>query len=551
MSDWDHSENFYSILNVSREATDEELKNAYRRMCVMYHPDKHHDEASKKEAERLFAKIHSAYSTLIDPHRRVLYNLHGAKAFTSGVELAPYYTTLAEMKADFEMKKKLMEEERQMAIANAQVKMIAEVDATALLREKEYEGDSTLYSLLMDVELTALSVSQSIETPLTERSSLGVSGALVSKNGRGSGNCTMTLSHRHSDSTQMEATVGFGGGRTVMLKLTRSLAAGIVAIFDATAQEVDMGNAIGIGFGCSAALYRNLGTHAFGLLKWQVGMDSHMATRVHYARENFNVSGAIKLGEQNDSIGVTVKRNITDSTIATGSIGMDLDEVRFAIGISHELASKTSFGISLRLGLSSGVTVRFRYSRRQQEYTVPVRVSEALTVESIVWASIVPVALYVAVRKFIILPYYQAEEKSRLAEQRRKNMVVVAEKKREALAAVRLMQQAVARKVEAEKRVNGLVITSALYGRLVASNTSDDANVEPPVDVTIPLQCLVKDSQLRLHASSKASIVGFYDPCPDEPKQLRVRYEFKGNLHEVTIDDHEELKIPLRKHALA
>jgi DnaJ family protein C protein 11 len=150
----------------------------------------------------------------------------------------------------------------------------------------------------------------------------------------------------------------------------------------------------------------------------------------------------------------------------------------------------------------------------------------------------------------VIDPYIVAEETSRLAEQRRRNTVLIAEKKREAMAAVKLMQQAVERKIEAEKKVQGLVIVSALYGQLVAPNGRDDSSVEPPADVTIPLQCLVKDSQLRLHAASKASIVGFYDPCPDEPKQLRIRYEFRGTMHEVTIDDHDELKAPLRKHAL-
>lgn len=66
----------------------------------------------------------------------------------------------------------------------------------------------------------------------------------------------------------------------------------------------------------------------------------------------------------------------------------------------------------------------------------------------------------------------------------------------------------------------------------------------------MPLQCLVKDSALRLQASSKAVLTGFYDPCPGERKQLRVRYRCMGALHEVTVGDVDELKIPQRKHKL-
>ncbi len=43
---------------------------------------------------------------------------------------------------------------------------------------------------------------------------------------------------------------------------------------------------------------------------------------------------------------------------------------------------------------------------------------------------------------------------------------------------------------------------------------------------------------------------GFYDPCPGDEKQLRIRYLFKDKMHHVTINDNDELVIPLKGTAL-
>lgn len=43
------------------QASQEELKAAYRRLCMLYHPDKHRDPELKTQAEQLFNLIHQAY----------------------------------------------------------------------------------------------------------------------------------------------------------------------------------------------------------------------------------------------------------------------------------------------------------------------------------------------------------------------------------------------------------------------------------------------------------------------------------------------------------
>ncbi len=64
--------NFYEILGVSEDATEEEIKSAFKRLARKYHPDV--ARMDKKEAEEMFKKIASAYDILSDETRRRIYD---------------------------------------------------------------------------------------------------------------------------------------------------------------------------------------------------------------------------------------------------------------------------------------------------------------------------------------------------------------------------------------------------------------------------------------------------------------------------------------------
>jgi DnaJ-class molecular chaperone len=72
---------FYEILGVSKNATSEELKKAYRQNALKWHPDKHVGE-EKKNAEAKFKEINQAYEVLRDPQKRQTYDQMGHSAYS-------------------------------------------------------------------------------------------------------------------------------------------------------------------------------------------------------------------------------------------------------------------------------------------------------------------------------------------------------------------------------------------------------------------------------------------------------------------------------------
>src|SRR5436309_15613452 len=72
---------YYEVLGVGRSATEEEVKRAYRKLAVQFHPDKNPDDP---HAEEKFKEIGEAYDVLMDADKRAAYDRFGHAAFSQG-----------------------------------------------------------------------------------------------------------------------------------------------------------------------------------------------------------------------------------------------------------------------------------------------------------------------------------------------------------------------------------------------------------------------------------------------------------------------------------
>lgn len=73
---------YYDILGISKNAPADEIKKAYRKAALEWHPDRHKDD--KETAEKKFKEINEAYQVLGDPQKKSAYDQFGHAAFTPG-----------------------------------------------------------------------------------------------------------------------------------------------------------------------------------------------------------------------------------------------------------------------------------------------------------------------------------------------------------------------------------------------------------------------------------------------------------------------------------
>ncbi|XP_029930097.1 dnaJ homolog subfamily B member 6-like isoform X2 [Myripristis murdjan] len=73
---------YYQILGVRRDASAEDIKKAYRKLALKWHPDKNPD--NKEEAEKKFKELSEAYEVLSDANKRSIYDRYGKEGLTGG-----------------------------------------------------------------------------------------------------------------------------------------------------------------------------------------------------------------------------------------------------------------------------------------------------------------------------------------------------------------------------------------------------------------------------------------------------------------------------------
>ncbi|XP_053431466.1 dnaJ homolog subfamily C member 11 isoform X1 [Nycticebus coucang] len=544
------NEDYYSLLNVRREASSEELKAAYRRLCMLYHPDKHRDPELKSQAERLFNLVHQAYEVLSDPQTRAIYDIYGKRGLEmEGWEVVERRRTPAEIREEFERLQREREERRLQQRTNPKGTISVGVDATDLFDRYDEEYEDVSGSGLPQIEINKMHISQSIEAPLTATDTAILSGSLSTQNGNGGGSINFALRRVTSAKGWGELEFGAGDlqGPLFGLKLFRNLTPRCFVTTNCALQF----SSRGIRPGLTTVLARNLDKNTVGYLQWRWGIQSAMNTSIVRDTKTSHFTVALQLGIPHSFALISYQHKFQDDdqTRVKGSLKAGFFGTVVEYGAERKISRHSVLGAAVSVGVPQGVSLKVKLNRASQTYFFPIHLTDQLLPSAVFYATVGPLVVYFAMHRLIIKPYLRAQKEKDLEKQRESAATDILQKKQEAEAAVRLMQESVRRIIEAEESRMGLIILNAWYGKFVNDKSKKSEKVKV-IDVTVPLQCLVKDSKLILTEASKAGLPGFYDPCVGEEKNLKVLYQFRGVLHQVMVLDSEALRIPKQSHRI-
>lgn len=136
---------YYEILGVPRDASPEEIKKAFRKLALKYHPDRN---PGNKEAEEKFKEINEAYACLSDPVKRQQYDQFGTTTFAEGPGFGPFTSTFGDIFED------IFEDFFGVF--------------TGRRTQRPVKGDDLRYNLLITLQEAAFGTEKIIEIPKTE-----------------------------------------------------------------------------------------------------------------------------------------------------------------------------------------------------------------------------------------------------------------------------------------------------------------------------------------------------------------------------------------------
>ncbi|VFR01256.1 unnamed protein product [Cuscuta campestris] len=117
---------YYNILKVNRNASDDDLRKAYRRLAMIWHPDKN-PGPKKHEAETKFKQVSEAYDVLSDPQKRQIYDLYGEEALKSGQAPAVENTVMCSLEDLYKGAKKKMKVSKTIQDVSGMPRIVEEI----------------------------------------------------------------------------------------------------------------------------------------------------------------------------------------------------------------------------------------------------------------------------------------------------------------------------------------------------------------------------------------------------------------------------------------
>ncbi|GAA5803597.1 hypothetical protein EDC94DRAFT_610938 [Helicostylum pulchrum] len=561
---------YYGVLNISRKATEDEIKEAYKKLCRFFHPDKHTDESKKKMAESRFQVIQNAYEVLCDPAKRVIYDTYGEEGLNASWDVGPRYKTPEELREEYEKNARQKRELDLENLVRSKAEFQLTMDATQVFDPYEPPvfvgfGQTSApkkkgpFHAVSKAQVQQLFMRSSFETQIGPQTHAVIGGSMVSRSGMGGGNVLGTIRHTVSPKLWGEVTATLLKPRMLTLKTYYSLSTDsfvntttqLNSMYDPPVLAVTAGRRI---FSATTG-YMTFRTGEWSMFGWggdaSQKMDkSSVSLGMAGMNKHGNYSGELQTGIISSHIAAEYSYKLANQARLRLSTSLSSEGgINASIGSDHKITEHTRIGMTMECGLPLGVIVKFRVSRLGQKAVVPIILASEFDLKLAFFGAVVPASVAVALDQFVLKPRRKRLIKEKINELREEHAEYLANRKQEALDAQSLMSDIAERKKKQEEnKPDGLVIVQAWYGNLENLDNGIDEGV---IDVTIVIQTLVHESRLTIPGGhSKTNILGFYDPCLGERKKLRVQYRFRHRLHQVTVEDTAALISPVQAHVV-
>ncbi|KRX57069.1 DnaJ -like protein subfamily C member 11 [Trichinella sp. T9] len=537
MGSFQHEEDYYAIFNIPRNANQEEITRAFRRLSLFSHPDRFKTIEEKSAARIYFEKYQRIYEVLSDPEKRLIYDSVGEKGLQiEGWEIIPRQKGVAEIRAEARRIVRLHELEILDKLSRPKGSFNLFIDATQL-----FNRDITMKNLnLSTFEVKGISCSQSVMFPWTTNSNFFASAVVNSMNGVGSGKFSGGFRSRTFDTISWEMIVEYADEMSCRMKLSR-LFLNLLEIGIECGIVKDGSHYFG---GVFMDVSRSLSENVTGIISAKAGTQCSVTTTLNYSVGQFNMAVASTVGVPASMLAATCvfssanKSNIVGTTMKFGTMGLIWSHTQ------QHTVSNTSIQSVVQLHYPVGAYFSIKEKRANQVYQMNFTLFEdEFGTEALGIALLLQLATY-SLHRFILKPCIKKIWNKFMKPSYDDDVKYSANqaKHEEHEALIQLMRKEAVRLTAAEEQRKGLVITDASYG----CNRPNDINV------TVPLQLLVRNSKLIIQKDvDKNSLNGFYDPFPYEQKWLKIRYKFRDHLHECIISEHDAVEIPKQNHRIS
>ncbi|KQJ97382.1 chaperone protein dnaJ 13 [Brachypodium distachyon] len=527
----------YALLHLSPESSDEEIRRAYRQYAQIYHPDKYQDPQMKDVATENFQRIRDAYEILSDENKRQIYDIYGMEGLNSGLELGPKLNKPEEIKEELERLRRRKEEAKIFIHSWSIGSIIANMSLPQYL-----DGDGIMRGMGM---------SSQVQLPISKQNTVTVGGNLVVDGTKGTSAASAVLRHELSPASSIEFMATAGLRSLIGVHTSRQISPN---------SSATSGLALSLRDGSvnlSNAWTRQLSEDTVGNIELNLGTESSISVGWQKKNEKRSAVGEVKLGANYFGASAHYTHHFSSKSHGRVAGRVGSTALDFEIGGGRQISEFSTVRMLYNIGIQ-GVSWRFELKRAGKKLVIPVLLSTDFNALFVTGAFAIPSTLYFLLQTYVVKPYYLKREKQKTLEKMDSLSTQLTEARQAAKKAQRLLEPVSNRKKNKQLENDGLVITKALYGnprKIKESSELSEINddvASQVFDVTIPLNFLVTEAgQLKLHEGIKKSgIMGFYDPCPGDPKLLLVEYTFHGQQYKATADDYSALLIPQEIHQI-